>query len=92
MLQDVQELRGNNWVPRQRQEQSLKTIDQVRGRGREGGGGREKRERGEEGRERWRERERRAGQMKWDGVRDVIVVVQISERGRGVRGNSSHDN
>ena len=30
--------------------------------------------------------------MKWDGVRDVIVVVQISERGRGVRGNSSHDN
>ena len=34
MLQDVQELRGNSWVPRQRQEQSLKTIDQVR----EGGG------------------------------------------------------
>ena len=36
MLQDVQELRGNSWVPRQRQEQSLKTIDQVRER--EGGG------------------------------------------------------
>ena len=35
MLQDVQELRGNNWVPRQRQEESLKTIDQVRGRGSE---------------------------------------------------------
>ena len=29
MLQDVQELRGNKWVPRVRQEQSLKTIDQV---------------------------------------------------------------
>ena len=31
MLQDVQELRGNKWVPRVRQEQSLKTIDQVSG-------------------------------------------------------------
>ena len=40
MLQDVQELRGNNWVRRQGQEQSLKTTDQVRereeGREREG--------------------------------------------------------
>ena len=30
MLQDVQELRENNWVTRKMQEQSLKTIDQVR--------------------------------------------------------------
>ncbi len=28
-LQDVQELRSNNWVPRPRQEKILKTIDQV---------------------------------------------------------------
>ena len=46
MLQDVQELRENNWVPKKRQEQSLKTIDQVRERSRG---------RGEGGvRERWR--------------------------------------
>ena len=31
MLQDVQDLRANNWVQRSRQESSLKTIDQVRG-------------------------------------------------------------
>ena len=30
MLQDVQELRDNNWVPKKGQEQSLKTIDQVK--------------------------------------------------------------
>ena len=30
MLQNIQELRENNWVPRKGQEQSLKTIDQVR--------------------------------------------------------------
>ena len=30
MLQDVQELRENNWIPRVRQDQQLKTIDQVR--------------------------------------------------------------
>ena len=29
MLQDVCELRHNNWVTRSRQEQGLKTIDQV---------------------------------------------------------------
>ncbi len=29
MLQDVQELRKNKWVQRSRQEQGLKTIDQV---------------------------------------------------------------
>ena len=29
MLQDVQELRSNKWVPRSHQENSLKTIDQV---------------------------------------------------------------
>ena len=29
MLQDVQDLRANNWVQRSRQESSLKTIDQV---------------------------------------------------------------
>ena len=29
MLQDVQDLRTNNWVQRSRQESSLKTIDQV---------------------------------------------------------------
>ena len=32
MLQDVQELRRNHWVPRSRQDNTLKTIDQV-GRG-----------------------------------------------------------
>ena len=31
MLQDVQDLRANNWVQRSRQESILKTIDQVRG-------------------------------------------------------------
>ena len=30
MIQDVQELRDNNWVPKKGQEQSLKTIDQVK--------------------------------------------------------------
>ena len=30
MLQDVQELRDNEWVPRVRQDKQLKTIDQVR--------------------------------------------------------------
>lgn len=34
MLQDVQELRRNNWVPRQRQEKGLKTIEQVSTRAR----------------------------------------------------------
>ena len=30
MLQDVQDLRGNNWVPRVRQQaMQLKTVDQV---------------------------------------------------------------
>lgn len=29
MLQDVQELRKNDWVPRIRQEKQLKTIEQV---------------------------------------------------------------
>ncbi len=29
MLQDVQELRDHMWVPRERQDQQLKTIDQV---------------------------------------------------------------
>ena len=29
MLQDVLELRENSWVPRVRQDQQLKTIDQV---------------------------------------------------------------
>ena len=29
VLQDVQELRANDWIPRQRCEDSLKTIDQV---------------------------------------------------------------
>ncbi len=29
LLQDVQELRNVNWVPRTRQDQGLKTIDQV---------------------------------------------------------------
>lgn len=31
MLQDVQDLRSNQWVPRVRQDKQLKTIDQVRG-------------------------------------------------------------
>lgn len=31
LLQDVQELRSNQWVPRPRQLKQLKTIDQVRG-------------------------------------------------------------
>ena len=31
LLQDVQEMRDNNWVPRARQEKQLKTIDQVCG-------------------------------------------------------------
>ena len=29
MLQDVQALRKNGWVPRSRQDNTLKTIDQV---------------------------------------------------------------
>ena len=35
MLQDVQELRSNNWVPRNRrgQDNTLKTINQVGGAG-----------------------------------------------------------
>ncbi len=37
MLQDVQELRDHMWVPRERQDQQLKTIDQVY-RGGEGRG------------------------------------------------------
>ena len=30
LLQDVQDMRENSWVPRVRQDKQLKTIDQVR--------------------------------------------------------------
>ena len=44
LLQDVQDLRENSWVPRLRQDKQLKTIDQVSGGRAEGG--REGRENG----------------------------------------------
>lgn len=39
MLQDVQEMRDNGWVPRVRQDKQLKTIDQVSICDRDRGGG-----------------------------------------------------